>query len=488
MDMHPLSSLFPPSPVAVALACALLGLGGMGLARAAEPASPSPSSSFSASSAGSGTALDMRAAVQAAVAWHPAVRTAQGQLLGADEGVAVARAGYYPQLKGGVGAQVNNRDVYPYTSRRIYDASLSASQMLYDFGKVDSAVQQAEAGIETAQAQVQLSSDEVAREAAQAWVELRRQQALAAIARDQVKGVQALANLARERQVKGASARSDSMQAQSRVDGARAQLILYEAQERRWQARLMMLAGLRAVPVVGSGESLGEGGVPAGLPQACPAAQALADLPGRGTLLPPAAVRKAQGQRALALADVKAADAQLMPTLSMDGSASRGLTSGSRPPGYPAVDTRIMFNVSAPLFEGGRNQARQRAAVHALEAADAAVAYAQLQASQALRDAQDQSVGLQQRAPVIDERIGSIRITRDLYREQYLQLGTRSLLDLLNAEQEYHNARFEKTDSAHELQKLAVECWYQSGRLGEVFELDLQPRQGVQAMMQRAAR
>ena len=163
MDMHPLSSLFPPSPVAVALACALLGLGGMGLARAAEPASSSSSSSFTASSAGSGTALDMRAAVQAAVAWHPAVRTAQGQLLGADEGVAVARAGYYPQLKGGVGAQVNNRDVYPYTSRRIYDASLSASQMLYDFGKVDSAVQQAEAGIETAQAQVQLSSDEVAR-------------------------------------------------------------------------------------------------------------------------------------------------------------------------------------------------------------------------------------------------------------------------------------------------------------------------------------
>lgn len=457
--------------MAAALAWAVLGLGHAG---AAEPA---------VASAALGTPLDMRAAVQAAVAWHPSVRTAQGQLLGADEGVAVARAGYYPQIKGGVGAQVNNRDVYPYTSRRIYDASVSASQMLYDFGKVDSAVQQAEAGIETAQAQVQLSSDEVAREAAQAWVELRRQQALAAVARDQVKGVQALANLARERQVKGASARSDSMQAQSRVDGARAQLILYEAQERRWQARLMLLAGLRAAPVVGDA-----GGVPADLPQACPAAQALADLPGQGgALLPPAAVRKAQGQRALAQADLKAADAQLMPTLSMDGTASRGLTSGSRPPGYPAVDTRIMFNVSAPLFEGGRNQARQRAAVHALEAADAAVAYAQLQSRQALRDAQDQSLGLLQRTPVIDERIASIRTTRDLYREQYLQLGTRSLLDLLNAEQEYHNARFENIDSAHELQKLAVECWYQSGRLGEVFEIDLRPRQGVQAMMQRAA-
>ena len=69
--------------------------------------------------------------------------------------------------------------------------------MLYDFGKVDSAVQQAEASIEVAQAQVYLSTDDVAREAAQAWVELRRQQAMVAIAKSQLDGVGALAELAR---------------------------------------------------------------------------------------------------------------------------------------------------------------------------------------------------------------------------------------------------------------------------------------------------
>jgi adhesin transport system outer membrane protein len=212
--------------------------------------------------------MDMRAAVQAAVAWHPAVRTAQGQLLGADEGVASARAGYYPQVKGGLGAQVNNRDVYPYTSRRVYDASVSVSQMLYDFGKVDSAVKQAEASIEVAQAQVYLSTDDVAREAAQAWVELRRQQSMAAIAQDQLKGVGALAELARERQAKGASTRSDFMQAQSRMDGARGQVINYEAQARRWQARLMALTGLQTPPTVGEANAE-KGGVPDALPQAC---------------------------------------------------------------------------------------------------------------------------------------------------------------------------------------------------------------------------
>ena len=402
-------------------------------------------------------AMDMYSAVKAAIAWHPSVRTAQGQLLQADEGVAVAKAGYYPQVQAGIGSQMRNRVMESYGSRRVHDASVSVSQMLYDFGKVDSAVLQAEASLTTAQAQVQLSIEEVARETALAWVEVHRQQDLSEIAKAQVKGVSALADLAKERQIKGASARSDSVQAQSRVEAARSQAINYAAQAQRWQVRLMYLMGLKTPPVISDD-------APAQLPQACSAGLS-------AQALPTAAVLRAQGQRTQAQADLKAADAQLKPTLSVDGSLARGLTSSSRPAAYGAVDAQVMLNFKAPLFEGGRNEARQRAAIHALDAADAAVAYAQFQAQQTLHDAQAQTVGMQQRAPVLDERIDSIRTTRDLYREQYLQLGTRSLLDLLNAEQEYHNARFDKVETAHEMQRLAVECWYQSGRLREVFDI-----------------
>ena len=406
--------------------------------------------------AGPASAMDMGAAVKAAVSWHPSVRTAQGQLLQADQGIAVAKAGYMPQVKAGIGSELRNRVITPYDTRRVHDASVSVSQMLYDFGKVDSAVQQAEASISTAQAQVQLSTEEVAREAALAWVEVRRQQELATVAQAQVSGVKALADLALERQIKGASAKSDALQAQSRVESARASAINYEAQAQRWRVRLMYLTGVKKLPAIA-------GQLPAALPQACASANG-------SDALQPASVLKAMGQRDLAKADLKAADAQLMPTLSVDGSVGRALGS-SRPAGYAAVDTKVMFNFSAPLYEGGRNQARQRAAVHALEAADAAVAFAQFEALQSLQDALAQTVGHQQRAPVIDERIASIKTTRDLYREQYLQLGTRSLLDLLNAEQEYHSASFDRVESTYEVQRLAVECLYQSGRMGQVFDL-----------------
>ncbi|QXZ09719.1 TolC family outer membrane protein [Comamonas sp. Y33R10-2] len=401
--------------------------------------------------------MSMAAAVQAAVAWHPSVRLAQGQLLGADEGIAVAKAGYKPQVSGGIGSQTSNNVIAPYSSRHIYDARISVSQMIYDFGKVDSAVQQAEATVSTAQAQVQLSSEDVARETALAWVEVRRQQALVEVANAQVIGVKALADLALERQIKGASTKSDSVQAQSRVESAAATAINYSAQAQRWRVRLMYLIGAKELPLVSSE-------LPSALPLACSASN------GPDALLP-AAVLKAIGQRDLAKADLKAADAQLKPTLSLDGSVARGLSNGSRPVGYSELDTRIMLNLSAPLYEGGRNQARQRAAAHALDAADSAVAYAQFQAQQTLQDAFAQTVGQQQRAPVIDARISSIRTTRDLYREQYLQLGTRSLLDLLNAEQEYHIANLDRVESFYEIQRLAVECLYQSGRMRTVFEL-----------------
>jgi adhesin transport system outer membrane protein len=179
----------------------------------------------------------------------------------------------------------------------------------------------------------------------------------------------------------------------------------------------------------------------------------------------------AQAERDMAQAALRGADAQLLPTLSLNAGVNRGLESGARLAGQSATESTLTVNFSAPLYEGGRSQARQRAAAHAVEAAEAALGYAQLNVRQRLEDARVQSQGHAQRLPVLAARVHSTQRTRDLYREQYLQLGTRSLLDLLNAEQEFHGARFEQAESAHEVQRLAVECLYQSGRLREAFGL-----------------
>lgn len=405
------------------------------------------------------SAMDMTQAVIAAVASHPSVRSAASRTLQAGEGIAAARAGYYPQVSAGVNSRLRSSRQDGYASRNTHQVGVTVSQMLYDFDKVGSGVAEAEAAVVAANARVLATVDDVVRETAQAWIEVRRYDALDDVAREQVKGVQALADLVRERHNKGAASRSDLVQAQSRVAAAQAKQLDTQGQAARWRQSLTLLTH-RAAAVTAAGES-----IPA-VANACLGPET-PNLPA----FPAAAVQVAQAEREVARAQLRKANAELKPTLSLDGSAYRGLSDRSRQAGQ-AVDWSMMVNFSTPLYEGGRLQARQRAATYAVETAEAAVAQAELNARQRLQDAQQQTRSHASLLPVLAQRVDITRETRDLYRQQYLQLGTRSLLDLLNAEQELHATRFEQVGSEHELQRLGVECLYQTGRLREAFRLD----------------
>mgnify|MGYP002622378268 CR=1 FL=1 len=444
MTLSRLSLLRRPArrPAALALACLCL-LQGHGAALAQPAAAP---------------ARDLVEAVHSAARWHPEVHSAAQQVLQAREGIASARSGYLPQVRAGIGSQLSNRDLSSYESRRVHTASLTVTQMLYDFGKVASSVESAEAAEQATQAQAQGAIDTVAREAALAWIEAHRQEALGRIAREQLDGVTALKDLVVERERQGASSRSDVVQALARVAAAQAQVLDAEAQARRARVQLMHLTGGTVVGAAGD--------TPAWLDQACRASDAQAGS---------AAVRLARAQRDEAQARVRAARAQQLPTLSLEGSASQGLDSRSRLPGESGPQTTVMLNLAAPLYEGGNHQARERAAAHALRAADADVQRALLEAQQGLAEARAQAQGHALRDPVLAERVESIRTTRDLYRQQYLQLGTRSLLDLLNAEQEYHAARIEQANGRHEQHRLALDCLYHTDRLRSAFGLDTLP-------------
>ncbi len=68
--------------------------------------------------------------------------------------------------------------------------------------------------------------------------------------------------------------------------------------------------------------------------------------------------------------------------------------------------------------------------------------------------------------------------TRDLYREQYVELGTRTLLDLLNAEQELHEARFQSANTVHDIRRLNLNCLYSSGKMRQSFGLQASALRG----------
>ncbi|WP_375058118.1 TolC family outer membrane protein [Zobellella sp. DQSA1] len=407
---------------------------------------------------GSGVETDLSGVVKRAVNWHPSIAGAIGRLYQQNEQVTVARAGYYPQVSAGLSA---GYDSSLNGSKNSQSVSLSASQMLYDFGKVSSSVDAASAGVNKNRATVLLAIDTVARDTAQAAIEVQRYQSLLDIAREQIKGVSAIAALAQQRSAMGASSRSDVLQAQSRIEAAQATELQLSAQLNRWQGVLLSLVGSRT-PV-----SLGKT-FPVALSDAC--LNASLDL----SMVPEMLVAEAERVEAQAL--MEQARAEGLPTLSLDPSLRRYLDDRVS----DKTEFRVALNVSMPVYQGGSITARQNAAQFALQTAEAARNAAQLTVSQGLLEAREQTNSLGQRLVSLGLREQSISETRDLYRQQYLSLGTRSLLDLLNAEQEIHQAGFDRVNTRHDLHRLQIDCLYNTGALRTAFQLENSKIQGVE--------
>ncbi|MFA7678743.1 MAG: TolC family outer membrane protein [Pigmentiphaga sp.] len=407
----------------------------------------------------------MRAAVERAVHWHPLVHSARSQVLQAGEGVEAARSGYLPRLRGGVNSRVGNTTLSGYDSRHVHRAELTVSQTVYDFGKVDSQVDQAQGVQDVAQARATLSVDEVVRNTAEAWVEVRRQQAMLTVAQDLLAAVDELARLADERETQGAGTYSDTVQARVRVDAAQVELLTAQSQLRRWRNNLMHWVGAATLPEVG-------GAALENLDQACLEAAERLDAPrALATTRQASSIQLAEAQLEVARAGAELARKQLLPTLSVEGSAGRGLNTRSRGLSERANEATVMLNFSVPLYEGGRLQADSRAAEYAVAAARSALDQAYLSVDQGGQDAVLEWRKYASRLSVQAGREESMRLTRSLYRDQYLQLGTRSLLELLNAEQEYYGARSDQIDNLHEMQRLGLQCLYYTGRLSQAFGL-----------------
>ena len=418
----------------------------------------------SGQSAGAGDRLGLSEAVLAAAQWHPSVAEAIGNLYKQGEGINVARAGYYPQLSGGIRTGYDSGYGGDRNSQAL---NLSLKQMLYDFGKVDSAVDAAHAAATRAQANILLVVDDLARDTAYAWIETRRYEQLMVIAREQIRGVDDIAGMARQRSDMGASTRSDLVQAESRVEAARATLEEYQAQYQRWRSILAALLGRVSPPALAEE-------APPELNQAC-------KRPANGDDRLPA-VLMALALRAQSQAELAQAKAEAYPTLSLQPQVNHYLDNDYDRDNHSLDRTQagIYLNLEVPIYQGGAISARSRAAGHALSAADSAEDAARLQARRGLAEAMAQTSGLGRRLNSLEARQVSIQEARMLYGRQYLDLGTRPLLDLLNAEQEIYQSRFDLAGTRSDLLRLDVDCLYNTGGLRSAFGLEGRNLQGVE--------
>lgn len=401
--------------------------------------------------------LSIGDAVRRAVTWHPDVTAAAATLDARGEDVNAARAGYLPRVNVGVGLGYDNRITSNWSPR----PQVSASQMLFDFGKVRSAVEAARAGTRVGRADLLIAIDALIRETGYAVIEVQRNAALHRIAEDQRARIQEISALVGNRFAKGATTRSDALQAQSRVAAAEARLAQVDAERQRWTASLAYLLGAPA------GAAAVEADVPAWLMQACSR--------GAGDIGTVPAVMRADALRDQATAELNRSRADRLPTLALAGDAVPNIASPFSDRSFYSFGLSVTSNV----LGGTATRARVRGAGYALTAAEASARQARNETSQRFAEARQQIDSLTRLLETLSSREADMTETGKLYRLQYLEMGTRTLVDLLNAEQELHQARFDAINTAHDLRRLELDCLYYSGRSRDAFGLTGTRIQGV---------
>ena len=293
-------------------------------------------------------------AVKIAVLRHPNIAQSISSLSSQNANIDVARAGYYPQLTGGL---ATGDMTTGEAGRQLL--TLSATQMLYDFGKVKSGVNVEKARLQVAQANVLVSIDDISTQVVTAIVNIRRYQEITRIAREQIKGISRIGEIANLRANAGISSQADPIQAQSYIESAQSNLIAQETQLSLYKQRLRTL--------VGRDISSSRLEIPDSLISS-------SDLYGETQFnkIPNMMVAKAGVD--VAKSQKEQTNLSRYPTLNVRGSLSQALN-GANPNNNKdnGLYDSIMLEATSNFYQGGAVASQTKAASYAEEAAKAKV-------------------------------------------------------------------------------------------------------------------
>ena len=247
---------------------------------------------------------------------------------------------------------------------------------------------------------------------------MKRYQALAQVARDNIQSLNNIEEMAKLRAQAGLSSQSDVLQAQSRIAGMNATQAQYEAQMHTAQAALSVLTGVMSNSLPDLPEDLMKQKI------------SVNALPYERNN----AVRSAQSKQLAAEQRIRQAQAQHWPTISVQAGRTRYENDQSN-----YWDDQVQLVVDAPIYQGGAVSARVDAAQGDRASAQAQVEASKLDINQRAATAWADLTGAQTRQQAGEAQSVSAELARRVYRDEY-RLSKRSLNDLLSVEQDVFQA------------------------------------------------
>jgi len=295
---------------------------------------------------------------------------------------------------------------------------LSLTQLVYDFGKTSSAIDQSKAQRDSYRYKLMSTLSEVAEKTALSYVEVQRYTALVEAAQDNISALQNVQQMAKLRADAGLSSTSDELQTQTRVAGMRATLEQYHAALGSARARLAVLTGIDAARLSPLPASLMVSG------------DSLDNID--YSLIP--SVLAAESMATSADYAVQRSKSQHWPTLSLKGGRTR-YQSDNR----SYWDDQIQLNIDAPLYQGGAVSARVQQAEGARAMAANEVDQARFDVLQKASVAMADWSGARGRLDAGNMQLQNALRAREVYKNEYT-LSKRSINDLLSVEQDVWQA------------------------------------------------
>jgi len=362
--------------------------------------------------------LTIKEAILRAFARNPKIAQAAAQIRVGKASLEEAQSAWFPQVSLQGNAGRSHRTDSAGSLNNNGSGGVTLKQLLYDFGKTGGSIDEQHNLSDAYRYDLYNTLNEVGMQTLQYYLQVKRYQALAQAARNNIvslKGVQDMADLRAEA---GLSSQSDGLQAQSRIAGLNATLATYEAQMRTAQAVLSVLTGVVADSLPDLPDSLMQQKI------------SLQSLPYEQSF----AVRSAQSKQLAAQDRIRQARAQHWPTVSVQAGRTRYENENSS-----YWDDQVQLVVDAPIYQGGAVSARVDAAEGDRASTQAAVEASKLDINQRAATAWADLTGAQQRQQAGEAQMQSANRARSVYRDEY-RLSKRSLNDLLSIEQDVFQA------------------------------------------------
>jgi outer membrane protein/adhesin transport system outer membrane protein len=383
---------------------------------------------------------------------NPDLAAAQAELRATDELAPQALSGYRPNVSATATAGITSQESQSIGNHdwNSYSAGLQVQQPVYRGGRTAAAVREADSSIAAQRASLRNTEQNILLQATTAYLAVLRDEAVLALTKNNEQVLRRQLQAAQDRFSVGEVTITDVSQSEARLSGATAAKVQSEGTLTDSRATYQRIVG-EAPKELKKPENT-KLDLPITLDEALEAA----------AQNNPALIAAAHSRDA-ADAALDGVKGERLPTLTAQGSLSRSYDAGS--PFADREDTAsALLNINIPLYQAGAVSSRIREARQTVARRERERDSAERQATELVTSAWEQLKTAKATRESRASQVEAARVALDGVKQEAF-VGSRSVLDTLDAEQEYLDAQVGLVRAEHDEMLAGYQILSAIGRL-----------------------